>query len=197
MTKRSGANKNNLEQTHQLFLDLGQQEFKKHGYANASTSRIVTASGMARGSLYYHFKDKQDLFRAVYKNMMQETADRLSKNLDGDKDPDIALLDLAKDYFRLCADPIMGRLLMIEPLTVLGPEECHRITSDTIRPVLLSAVERIINLGGFKGHNKAMMTMFIFSSLTESGRIISTLPNRAIAEEQFFQTFQWALERLL
>lgn len=186
-----------LQQTRKRFLKLGEKEFKKHGYANASTTRIVEASGMARGSLYYHFKDKQDLFRATYINGMDQMATQLQKTMDAHDSPDIALIELAKAYFKICADPVMGKFLMVEPIAVLGAEECQAVTSRTIRPVLTTSIDNIIKMGGLKGHNKGMMAMFLFSSLTESGRIISTLPNRKLAEDQFFETFQWVLAKIL
>jgi len=189
--------KKNLEQTRALFLKLGTQEFKKHGYANASTTRIVNASGMARGSLYYHFTDKQDLFRSVYTQAMADTAQKLQNTFDKHDAPDIALIELAKHYFQICADPTLGKLLMVEPIAILGANECQDITSTTIRPVLTGAIDNIIKMGGFKGRNKGMIAMFLFSSLTESGRIISTLPNRKMAEEQFFETFEWVLAKIL
>ena len=189
--------KKNLEKTRATFLKLGEKEFKKYGYANASTTRIVNASGMARGSLYYHFTDKQDLFRAVYVHGMTDMASQLQTVTDQHDAPDIALIELAKEYFKICADPIMGKFLMVEPIAVLGADECQDTSSKTIRPVLTTAMDNIIKMGGFKGRNKSMMAMFLFSSLTESGRIISTLPSRKVAEDQFFETFQWVLAKIL
>jgi len=189
--------KKNLEKTRATFLKLGEKEFKKHGYTNASTTRIVNASGMARGSLYYHFTDKQDLFRAVYIQGMTDMASQLQTVFNKHDAPDIALIELAKTYFKICADPVMGKFLMVEPIAVLGADECQEISSKTIRPVLTTVMDNIIKKGGFKGRNKGMMAMFLFSSLTESGRIISTLPNRKVAEDQFFETFQWVLAKIL
>ena len=66
MAKRPGANKDNYDETQSVFLALARLEFATYGYAKASTNRIVQQSGMARGSLYYHFKDKEDLFRSIW-----------------------------------------------------------------------------------------------------------------------------------
>jgi AcrR family transcriptional regulator len=37
-------------------------EFATHSYAVASVSRIVERAGIAKGSLYQYFENKQDLF---------------------------------------------------------------------------------------------------------------------------------------
>jgi AcrR family transcriptional regulator len=59
MGKKHGPNKENLEATRRIFLNIARKEFSTRGYYNASTAAIVEESGMARGSLYYHFGDKK------------------------------------------------------------------------------------------------------------------------------------------
>ncbi len=39
-----------------------QAEFVAHGYENASLNQIIQAAGINKGSLYYYFEDKADLF---------------------------------------------------------------------------------------------------------------------------------------
>jgi AcrR family transcriptional regulator len=41
-------------------------EFAAHDYATASVSRIVAEAGIAKGSLYQYFNDKQDLFLYLF-----------------------------------------------------------------------------------------------------------------------------------
>ena len=81
MAKKTGPNKDNLEKTRALFLELASEEFKTYGYANASTNRIVEKSGMARGSLYYHFKDKKAMFYAVYIETMHMVTSELEMTI--------------------------------------------------------------------------------------------------------------------
>jgi len=46
----------------QRLVDLALGEFAEHGPTAASISRIVAQAGIAKGSLYQYFTDKQDLF---------------------------------------------------------------------------------------------------------------------------------------
>ena len=73
MGKKSGPNKLNLLKTRNVFLDIGREEFVKNGYSGTSTNVIVDRADMARGSLYYHFGDKQGLFKAVFEDLLQKT----------------------------------------------------------------------------------------------------------------------------
>lgn len=87
MSKRPGPNKDNLEATRKIFMDIAKLEFCNHGYSDASTTRIVTKSGMARGSLYYHFGDKNGLFKAVYEELLDDALICISQRMDVQDNP--------------------------------------------------------------------------------------------------------------
>jgi AcrR family transcriptional regulator len=55
-----------------LILDAALEEFAKHDYTNASVSRIVAQAGIAKGSIYQYFQDKQDLYLYVLEHGMQK-----------------------------------------------------------------------------------------------------------------------------
>jgi AcrR family transcriptional regulator len=46
----------------QTIIDIAIEEFGAHPYNVASLSRIVERSGIAKGSIYQYFEDKQDFF---------------------------------------------------------------------------------------------------------------------------------------
>lgn len=196
MAKRRGANKENLEHTRQIFLTLGEREFSDYGYINASTSRIVEASGMARGSLYYHFKDKQDLFRVVYRTVMERMATEMAHLITGIEDPWMAFMVACEHYFDICANPDKSRIFLIESQVALPYVERHDVISQTMRPVLTGCLHRLSEQGYFDSRNKELLAIFIFGALGESGRIINVLPNKSMVMEQFFETFCWAMEKM-
>lgn len=46
----------------EAILAAAAEEFAARGYAGASLSRIIEQAGISKGSLYYYFDDKEDLF---------------------------------------------------------------------------------------------------------------------------------------
>ncbi len=46
-------------------MDAATAEFVDHGYDEASVNRIIVAAGISKGSFYYYFEDKTDLFVSV------------------------------------------------------------------------------------------------------------------------------------
>ena len=50
------------EEKRRAFLEIALDEFADNDYNNASVSKIVARAGIAKGSVYQYFEDKQDLF---------------------------------------------------------------------------------------------------------------------------------------
>ncbi len=55
------------ESRRQAVLDIAAGMFAAKGYAATSIRSITTAVGMLPGSIYYHFRSKEDLLLAVYR----------------------------------------------------------------------------------------------------------------------------------
>lgn len=51
--------------TRQRLLDTAERVFLAHGVARTSLQHIADAAGVTRGAVYWHFKDKTDLFLAL------------------------------------------------------------------------------------------------------------------------------------
>jgi AcrR family transcriptional regulator len=49
----------------QAILRAALDEFAAHGFHDASLNRIIEAAGISKGSMYYYFDGKQDLFTHV------------------------------------------------------------------------------------------------------------------------------------
>src|SRR5215207_1712820 len=53
---------NTHEEKRDTIMNAAVDEFAEYGLENASTNRIVKNSGIAKGSFYQYFEDKQDVF---------------------------------------------------------------------------------------------------------------------------------------
>ena len=54
-------------------LDVAERLFCTNGYDNTSTNDILAEIGIARGTLYYHFKSKEDILDAMIDRILSET----------------------------------------------------------------------------------------------------------------------------
>jgi len=58
------------ERKREAILRVAAEEFAAHGFAAASYNRIIQRAGLSKGSMYYYFCDKADLYAVVQKTCM-------------------------------------------------------------------------------------------------------------------------------
>ena len=52
-------------ETRERLLDAAEQEFRRQGVSRTSLAEVAQAAGVTRGAVYWHFRDKAELFRAM------------------------------------------------------------------------------------------------------------------------------------
>ena len=57
------------EERKEEILDVAERFFATKGFDNTSTNDILKEVGIARGTLYYHFKSKEDILDGVIERM--------------------------------------------------------------------------------------------------------------------------------
>lgn len=90
------------------------REFSQHGYEQASFNRIITNAGISKGSMYYYFESKEDLFLLLLKNCIKSLEEKLKPTQELDTAASFwqeaeQLLGHVLKYF--LSDPALGRFL--------------------------------------------------------------------------------------
>lgn len=62
----------NETETRERLLKVAKDEFLELGYEKASMRKICKKAGVTTGALYFFFKDKNDLFAALVKNVAED-----------------------------------------------------------------------------------------------------------------------------
>jgi len=65
----------------QQILSACIEEFAAHGYRGASTERMAEAAGISKGLLFYHFKNKKNLYLYIVDHAARIMSDKLSEKL--------------------------------------------------------------------------------------------------------------------
>ena len=109
MARRTKAD---AQATRASLLDAAEHLFQSRGVARTSLNDIALAAGTTRGAIYWHFKDKADLFNA----MMERVTLPLEQTL--------ALVDLERTH-----DPVAQlRHALLQALRLISrDEQTHRV----------------------------------------------------------------------
>jgi len=74
-----------VRDTRRVLLAAARLRFAEDGFQATRTEEIVRRAGLTRGALYHHFRDKEDLFRAVFDEVSDEVVQLLRKR-SGDRE---------------------------------------------------------------------------------------------------------------
>lgn len=103
MVRRTKAD---AEATRHRLLDAAETLFQHKGVSNTSLHDIAVAAGTTRGAIYWHFKDKADLFNAMMERVslpLEEALACLGASADRVDDPVRALRLMTRTALRRVA----------------------------------------------------------------------------------------------
>jgi AcrR family transcriptional regulator len=80
VTSRSAAH---VEDTRRALMAAARELFATVGFQATLTEEIVRNAGLTRGALYHHFRDKEDLFLAVFEEVAAEVEQSLVHRSSG------------------------------------------------------------------------------------------------------------------
>ena len=103
MARRTKAD---AQTTRNNLLDAAEQLFQSRGVSHTSLNDIATAAGTTRGAIYWHFKDKAELFFAMREDVFSPLVERTDALLLSDQfaNPLDAIEASVKEFFRVLED---------------------------------------------------------------------------------------------
>lgn len=177
MAKRGGKDSERRargDQTRRHLIDAGRILFVEKGYFNTSIGDLVTTSGVGtRGAFYHHFKDKAELFRAVFEEVERDlTLRSLSSPPRG-----------ADSWERLCAglhgflesalEPEVQRIMLVDGPVVLGWRTLRAIQEDNSIALINEMVRSAIAEGSIDDLPVAELTHMLVASLEEGALLVA------------------------
>jgi TetR/AcrR family acrAB operon transcriptional repressor len=102
-------------ETRSRILDAAEKVFHAKGVAHAGLEDIATAAKVTRGAIYWHFKDKAELFDAMMQRVVLPAEEMLERAGGDSRDDPLALLRRATVdvLVRTARDPRMQRVFEI------------------------------------------------------------------------------------
>jgi TetR/AcrR family acrAB operon transcriptional repressor len=102
--------KEEAQATRQHIIDAAEREFLRRGVARTTLQDIADAAGLTRGAIYWHFKDKADVFDAMLSRVvlpMEQAIDRSGDPSLGD--PLASIRDGVLDSLRRAVEDAQTR----------------------------------------------------------------------------------------
>ena len=115
------ARKTKLEadETRSLLLDTAELVFNEKGVSRTSLNEIAEAAGLTRGAIYWHFKNKADLFDAMMERVTLPMEEMVGRSGDQSIEDPLA-------YIRACSLNVLVRTATDEQLQRVFDIVCHK-----------------------------------------------------------------------
>ena len=113
MTVHSAAERGASDKRARI-LTAAERTFARHGFFAAKVADVAKEAGVADGTIYLYFKNKDDLLISVFERRMQQVNEALRAAIDG-VPPRDQLRAFVRAYLQLVHDePIAAEVLTIE-----------------------------------------------------------------------------------
>lgn len=197
MAKRGGTDderRTRGEETRRGLVDAGRKLFVDKGFFETSIGDLVEASGVGtRGAFYHHFKDKAQLFRAVFEDVEQDlTLRSLAAPPPGD-DPWRRLTLGLYGFLDAATEPEVQRIMLIDGPVVLGWHALREIQQANSIALIEEVVSDAITGGIIVDQPVKELTHMLVAALEEASLLVAHASDPDAARERAAQV----LERLL
>ena len=174
----------NSAATRASLLKIARRFFAERGYADTATEEIVRRARVTRGALYHHFKDKQDLFRAVLHEEQSKVAAQCMEAAAKESDPWRALMVANEAFLEACLDPSVQQIVLIDAPAVLGAEGFRQSDESYYLAGLKAAIEAAIGAGIIEKQPVESLAHMLMGSMNEAARLIARASDKERARRE-------------
>lgn len=188
MAKRGGANDERRargEQTRRDLIEAGRELFVDQGFFNTSIRDLVIKSGVGtRGAFYHHFRDKAELFRAVFEDVENELTLRSIAAPPPGADPWERLTRGLHGFLEAATEPAVQRVMLVDGPVVLGWQTLRQIQKGNSIALINDVVREAIAEGAIDDQPVEELTHMLVAALEEASLLVVHAANPAAARRQ-------------
>ncbi|MED4965899.1 TetR/AcrR family transcriptional regulator [Heyndrickxia coagulans] len=152
-------------------IDAAVVVIAQHGYHQAQVSKIAKQAGVADGTIYLYFKNKEDILISLFEEKMQLFIEKVSEYIAGDLSPSEKLLKMIENHFKVLAAD--HHLAVVTQLELRQTNLDLRLKINSVLKEYLTLFDQIIREGMEKGEfdsglDVRLVRQMIFGTVDET-----------------------------
>lgn len=188
MAKRGGTDDERRargDQTRRDLIDAGRSLFVERGFFNTSIGDLVSASGVGtRGAFYHHFKDKSELFRAVFEEVERDLTLRSIAAPPKGADAWERLTRGLHGFLEAAIEPEVQRVMLLDGPVVLGWQTLRAIQQSDSMAMIDEVIGEAIAEGAIDEQPVGELTHMIVAALEEAALLVAHADDPVTARER-------------
>jgi AcrR family transcriptional regulator len=192
------------ERTRKALLRVATRLFAERGYEATRLEDVAGGVRVTKGALYHQFRDKRDLFEAVFEDRVSELT-RTAKSESKAHTERLGIsakaparyqagLDILIDS--LC-DPASRAILLVEGPAVLGRTRWQEVWGARMLELVRSVFRDFFRRGAIEPELVEPLAHMLYGALHEMALAIAEEDDPAAAREGFRDAAQWVMNALL
>jgi AcrR family transcriptional regulator len=168
---RSDHNGPKYQARRDQILDTAVAAFRYKGYAGTSTQDIARALHMTKGSLYYYFRDKEDILFSCHERALDHLLAGARAVRRRHRDPEAALRELIERHVGIMVHEFRGTALALEVATLNGSRHDHIVRRrDQYEGILRDVIEEGVGSGAFRPVDPRLATFAFLGAINWMAR---------------------------
>jgi AcrR family transcriptional regulator len=183
--------------TRARIVDVATGLFASAGYDATSIEMVLAKSGISRGALYHHFKDKAALFEAVLEAMEAAIAAKLRAASVGITDPVEAMRAGGDVWLALSRDPAIKQIVLIDAPAVVGWQKWREIDARFGFGLLKAGLKNLAKVGRLRPELVEPLSHVLLASMMELALVVARADNPVAATKSARTALHELIDRLL
>ena len=159
MPRTKGSHAERTQRSREALTAAAARLFAEQGFAATSTEAVLAETGLTRGALYHHFRDKRDLFEAVCVGLHEDAAAAISEAAEAKPDLVDGLIAGCLAFVDHVVRPEVRRILLVEAPSVLGWARWNELDRQHGFGLLLEGVREAVAAGALEGDAEVLALM--------------------------------------
>lgn len=184
------------EATRTKILAVARRLFAERGFADTPLEDVAEDAGLTKGALYHHFRNKRDLFQAVFEQIEGELCEKVILAAAGAGDAWSALTGGVRAFLEAAMDPAAQRIVLIEGPSVLGWETWKEIDERYGFALVKGSLEGAMAEGVLASRPVDPLARLFLAAVSEAAIQIARAPDTRSEMEEMYAALIATLEGL-
>jgi len=152
-------------------IDAAVRVIAENGYHSSQVAKIAKEAGVADGTIYLYFKNKEDILVSVFKEKMGQFIDRIQKKIEQQANASDKLYAMIKTHFEQLSEDY--QLAVVAQLELRQSKKDLRLQINQVLKQYLNIIDQIIEEGKTehlfkKDLSLPLVRQMIFGTLDET-----------------------------
>lgn len=182
--------------TRAAIINAAQELFGAPGFDATKIDDIAAKAGVAKGAVYHHFKNKNEIFEAVFEQASSEVVAAMIQDVEPGGETLEMLMHSMKCFFDLCAPAHVSRILLLDGPVVLGHADWQRLDAQHFGGLVTLALKEAMEAGAIGRQPLEPLSRVLLGGIQAAAIDCAAQEDFEKAAKSYLQVFEGILHAL-